>query len=67
MLVEAAAPSQGFSLLNLAILIVIVALLWPLFRWIRKVAAKHRARRYAGEEDPGYTEENDPDLRRDHS
>lgn len=57
---------QGFSLLNLAILVVIVAVLWPLLRWLRKVATRHRNEVYAREEsEQGYTQENDPDLRHD--
>ena len=66
MLLADPSPGQGFSLLNLGILIVIVAVLWPLLHVLRKAASRRRRRQYASEDvERGYTEENDPDLRRD--
>ena len=61
-------PGQGFSLTNLLILIPILAVLWPLMRWLRRRASDRRQERWAQEDDTElrYTEENDPDLRRNH-
>ena len=61
-------PWQGFSVTNLLILIVILAVLWPVMRWLRRRASESRRARWAREEEQGprYTEENDPDLRRNH-
>ena len=59
-------PWQGFSFTNLLILLVILAVLWPLMRWLRRKISENRRQRWAGEDDEElrYTEENDPDLRR---
>jgi Tfp pilus assembly protein FimT len=61
-------PWQGFSVTNLLILIVILAVLWPLMRWLRRRISENRRQRWAREDDEEfrYTEENDPDLRRNH-
>ena len=61
-------PWEGFSVNNLLILIVILAILWPLMRWIRRRVSDDRRARWAQEEEAEirYTEENDPDLRRNH-
>ncbi len=61
-------PWEGFSVNNLLILIVILAVVWPLMRWIRRRVATGRRDRWAREDDAQirYTEENDPDLRRNH-
>ena len=61
-------PWEGFSVNNLLILIVILAVVWPLMRWIRRRVADSRRERWAREDDAEirYTEENDPDLRRNH-
>jgi hypothetical protein len=61
-------PWEGFSVDNLLILIVILAILWPLMRWIRRRVSDSRRARWAHEDDAEirYTEENDPDLRRNH-
>ena len=60
-------PWEGFSVDNLLILIVILAILWPLMRWIRRRVSDSRRARWAHEDaEIRYTEENDPDLRRNH-
>ena len=61
-------PWEGFSVNNLLILIVILAILLPLMRWIRRRVSDSRRERWAQEDDAEtrYTEENDPDLRRNH-
>ena len=61
-------PWEGFSVNNLLILIVILAILLPLMRWIRRRVSESRRERWAQEDDAEtrYTEENDPDLRRNH-
>ncbi|HEU4330544.1 MAG TPA: hypothetical protein VFR40_05460 [Lapillicoccus sp.] len=61
-------PWEGFSVTNLLILIVILAVLWPLMRWLRRRASESRRERWAREEDAEqrFTEQNDPDLRRNH-
>ena len=61
-------PWEGFSVNNLLILIVILAILLPLMRWIRRRVSDSRRERWAREDDAEtrYTEENDPDLRRNH-
>ena len=60
-------PAQGFSWANLLILVVVVAVLWPLLRYLRRRLSRQRRRRWAQDErdEVRYTEENDPDLRRD--
>jgi flagellar biosynthesis/type III secretory pathway M-ring protein FliF/YscJ len=59
-------PWEGFSATNLVILIAILAVLWPAMRWIRRRVSEGRRERWAREEDEQvrYTEEDDPDLRR---
>ena len=59
-------PWQGFSFTNLLILIVVLAILWPLMRWVRRKVSESRRQRWAreAEAEVRYTEENDPDLRR---
>jgi hypothetical protein len=61
-------PWQGFSITNLLILIPVLAVLWPLMRWLRRRASDRRREQWAQEDDAQirYTEENDPDLRRNH-
>ena len=59
-------PWEGFSASNLVILIAILAVLWPAMRWIRRRVSDSRRRRWAREDEAQvrYTQENDPDLRR---
>ena len=60
--------SPGFSWLNLGILLVVAAVVYPLFRLLRRRVSESRRERWAREEadwGPVYTPENDPDLRRD--
>jgi hypothetical protein len=59
-------PWEGFSAGNLVILIAILAVLWPAMRWIRRRVSESRRERWAREDEAQvrYTEENDPDLRR---
>lgn len=59
-------PWEGFSATNLVILIAILAVLWPAMRWIRRRVSAGRRERWAREDEAQvrYTEENDPDLRR---
>jgi Tfp pilus assembly protein PilX len=59
-------PWQGFSFTNLLILIVVLAILWPVMRWVRRRVSENRRQRWAreAEAEVRYTEENDPDLRR---
>ena len=59
-------PWEGFSAGNLVILIAILAVLWPAMRWIRRRVSQGRRERWAREDEAQvrYTEENDPDLRR---
>jgi len=59
-------PWEGFSAGNLVILIAILAVLWPAMRWIRRRVSESRRQRWAREDQAQvrYTEENDPDLRR---
>ena len=53
-------PWEGFSVNNLLILIVILAILLPLMRWIRRRVSESRRERWAQEDDAEtrYTEEN---------
>jgi hypothetical protein len=59
-------PWEGFSAGNLVILIAILAVLWPAMRWIRRRVSEGRRQRWAREDEAQvrYTEEDDPDLRR---
>ncbi len=59
-------PWEGFSATNLVILIAVLAVLWPAMRWIRRRVSEGRRERWAREDEAQvrYTEENDPDLRR---
>jgi hypothetical protein len=59
-------PWEGFSAGNLVILIAILAVLWPAMRWIRRRVSEGRRQRWARQDEAQvrYTEENDPDLRR---
>ncbi len=61
-------PWEGFSATNLVILVAILAVLWPAMRWLRRRVSEGRRERWAREDDAQvrYTEENDPDLRRNH-
>jgi flagellar biosynthesis/type III secretory pathway M-ring protein FliF/YscJ len=61
-------PWEGFSVTNLLILLVILAVVWPLMRWLRRRISERRRARWVQEDDAElrYTEENDPDLRRNH-
>ncbi|MEP6649026.1 MAG: hypothetical protein ABJA74_03820 [Lapillicoccus sp.] len=61
-------PWQGFSVTNLVILIAILAVLWPVMRWLRRTVSANRRKRWAreGDDESRYTQENDPDLRRNH-
>ena len=59
---------MGFSAVNLLILVVVVAVVYPVYRWSRRRLSERRRERWAREETdlpPTYTPENDPDLRRD--
>ncbi len=63
---EAAAAPEGFRWANLALLVVVALVAWPLYTRLRRSISQSRRERWAREERPwGYTEENDPDLRRD--
>ena len=44
----------------------ILAILWPAMRWVRRKVSENRRQRWAreAEAEVRYTEENDPDLRR---
>ena len=59
--------SGGFSLANLIVLLVVAGLAWPLWRRLRASVSKNRRERWAREEQlEPFTEDTDPDLRRNH-
>lgn len=59
--------SGGFSFVNLLVLLVVAALAWPLWRRLRASVSKNRRERWAREEQlEPFTEDTDPDLRRNH-
>lgn len=49
-LAAASPPSRGFSWINLAILVIVVAVAWPLLKRIRKRASESRRARWARDE-----------------
>jgi hypothetical protein len=49
-LAAAAQPQQGFNWINLAILVAVIAVAWPLMQRIRKKARESRRARWAREE-----------------
>lgn len=63
---DPAPAGEGFSVLNLLILVAVVAVGWPLYRALRKRLSRSRRERWARDgllEDEGFTADNDPDLR----
>jgi hypothetical protein len=60
-------PGSGFSVVNLLILVLVVAVGWPLYQWMRRTLSKRRRERWAREglSDEGLTKDTDPDLRHD--
>ena len=57
----------GFSFVNLLVLLVVAALVWPLWRRLRASVSRNRRARWAREEQlEPFTEDTDPDLRRNH-
>jgi len=67
LLVDAAAQQGGFSWVNLAILVVVALVAWPLYKKLRASISRSRRERWAREEQgrPFLTKESDPDLRRE--
>jgi len=66
LVVDAAAQQVGFSWVNLAILVVVAAVVWPLYQKLRGSVSQGRRERWAREEEGRLflTEDSDPDLRR---
>jgi len=64
--VDVAAQQGGFSWVNLAILVVVAVVVWPLYKRLRRSISRSRRERWAREEKGRafLTEESDPDLRR---
>jgi len=58
----------GFSFVNLLVLLVVAGLVWPLWRRLRASVSRNRRERWAHEEQlEPFTEDTDPDLRRNHT
>lgn len=66
LVVAAGAQQVGFSWVNLAILVVVAAVVWPLYQKLRRSISQGRRERWAREEEGRLflTEDSDPDLRR---
>ncbi len=64
--VDVAAQQGGFSWVNLAILVVVAVVVWPLYKRLRSSISRRRRERWAREEQGRtfLTEDSDPDLRR---
>jgi flagellar biosynthesis/type III secretory pathway M-ring protein FliF/YscJ len=64
--IDAAAEQGGFSWVNLGVLVLVILVLWPLYRKLRDSISRSRRERWAREEQENrhLTEETDPDLRR---
>ena len=64
-------PNPGFSWVNLLILVIVAAVAWPLYTRLRDKISRDRKARWAREEQEAqdaqdrFTEDTDPDLRRD--
>jgi len=66
--VDAAPAGEGFSVVNLLLLIIVVAVGWPLYQRLRAFLSKRRRERWAREglvEEDRFNRDTDPDLRRE--
>ncbi len=66
--VDVAPAGEGFSVVNLLLLVLVVAIGWPVYQRIRKTLSRRRHERWEREgliEEDGFTRDNDPDLRRE--
>ena len=65
---DPAPAGEGFSVTNLLLLVLVVAVAWPAYQWLRRTLSRRRRERWEREglvEEDGFTAETDPDLRRD--
>lgn len=65
--VDPAPAGEGFSVVNLLLLLLVVAVGWPVYQRIRTTLSKRRRERWEREglvEEDGFTRDTDPDLRR---
>jgi hypothetical protein len=65
---DPAPGTSGFSFVNLLVLVLVVALGWPLYQLMRRTVSRRRRERWEREGltgEAGYTEDTDPDLHRD--
>lgn len=63
---DLAPAGEGFSVLNLLVILAVVAVGWPLYQALRRRLSRRRRERWARDgllEDEGFTGETDPDLR----
>jgi hypothetical protein len=65
---DPAPAGEGFSVTNLLLLVLVVAVAWPAYQWLRRTLSRRRRERWEREglvEEDGFTRDTDPDLRRD--
>jgi hypothetical protein len=64
---DPAPAGEGFSVTNLLLLLLVVAVAWPAYQWLRRTLSRRRRERWEREglvEEDGFTPDTDPDLRR---
>ncbi|MEP6630461.1 MAG: hypothetical protein ABJA89_08310 [Lapillicoccus sp.] len=65
---DGAPAGEGFSVTNLLLVLLVLAVAWPAYQWLRRTLSRRRRERWQREgliEEDGFTRDTDPDLRRD--
>ncbi len=64
---DPAPAGTGFSVTNLLLVFLVLAVGWPAYQWLRRTLSRRRRERWEREglaEEDGFTRDTDPDLRR---